>query len=190
MPRWISAVPVSKCSNRYLPRRLSARNFLPASCDAKSAGMGQRRLGWRTIRERTFRPWIWGAIPRSVVSTSGNSGMQQSQSGEPPLYRLTTKEPVSAGEPRTPVLSQRLLHRLTEYTGKHAALAQLAADLQLALVSQQNVLNNRQSQTGTAGTAVAAGFDPVETLCEVGDVFAFKARTVILHRDMNLLVVT
>src|SRR5690625_6453519 len=111
--------------------------------------------------------------------------MHQSQSGERLLYRLAAKEPARVLEYSKP-LRRRRLHRLIEHAGEHAALAHLAADLQLTFVAQQNVFNNGQSQAGPTRTAIAAGFDPVEALREVGNVFTLKTRSVVLYRDVIL----
>src|SRR5471030_1920544 len=42
---------------------------------SRSSGIGQRNRRSRTITRLTRWPSRWGAIPRRVVSTSGNSGM-------------------------------------------------------------------------------------------------------------------
>src|SRR4051794_15205233 len=78
MPRWpSSASPLSRGSQRYLPRRRTASIRWPVSAAANPAGpRGSRRTGrgWRTVTDSTVRPTTWRSRPSRTVSTSGSSG--------------------------------------------------------------------------------------------------------------------
>ena len=74
MPRWIIRPPRSSSTSRYLARRRQATTCWPLAA-ATSAGIGQRKAGLRTMISAIDRRSMCGAIPRRVVSTSGNSGI-------------------------------------------------------------------------------------------------------------------
>src|SRR5471032_1769488 len=75
MPKWLIKVPTSALINRYLARRSTLTMRCPDRRTSRSSGIGQRNRRSRTITRLTRWPSRWGAIPRRVVSTSGNSGM-------------------------------------------------------------------------------------------------------------------
>src|ERR1700728_3359093 len=62
-------------------------------------------------------------------------------------------------------------------TGELAAARLLALDRKLGAMALQHVLDDRQTQAGTAGTAAAAGIDAVEPLGQPGNVFRGDADT-------------
>ena len=74
MPRWASNVPMRVLSRRYFPRRSTLSITCPGNSSTKEGVTGQRRFGCLTITFNTRRLVTCGAIPRRVVSTSGNSG--------------------------------------------------------------------------------------------------------------------
>src|SRR5476651_50216 len=76
MPKWLIKVPTSALINRYLARRSTNTMRCPDRRTSRSSGIGQRNRRSRTITRLTRWPSRWGAIPRRVVSTSGNSGMK------------------------------------------------------------------------------------------------------------------
>src|SRR5690606_8688552 len=75
-----------------------------------------------------------------------------------------------------------------EAAGEGAAAPDLARDLQPRLVQVQDVLDDRQAQTGAAGFARAAGRDPVEALGDPRQVRLRDAVAAVAHRQRRAAV--
>lgn len=56
-----------------------------------------------------------------------------------------------------------LFMRQWEDANKHTALAGFASDLQFGVVAHEHMLHNRQTQTGSACAAIAAGINAIKT---------------------------
>src|SRR5690606_12771693 len=78
MPRWAISVPHSAPISRYLARRSTRSMRCPDRRTSRSSGIGQRSRRSRTTTRRTRWPMRNGSMPRRVVSTSGNSGIDNS----------------------------------------------------------------------------------------------------------------
>src|SRR6266705_2978740 len=76
MPRCTMSEPPSHSSSRYLPRRTSRFTSRPTTRRAKFRGTRRRRLGLRTATPVMVLPSTKGSMPRSVISTSGSSGIE------------------------------------------------------------------------------------------------------------------
>src|SRR5690606_25498174 len=76
MPRWIIRYPRSSCSSRYLARRCTAWMRWPRAHSASFGSTRQRSRGSCTVRRVISLPATCGAMPRTVVSTSGSSGIE------------------------------------------------------------------------------------------------------------------
>src|SRR5690349_17955842 len=68
-------------------------------------------------------------------------------------------------------------------TGKRAAGAQLALDLEPAFVALERVLDDRQSQTSAAAGARASLIHAIETLGQARDVFRRRADAAVGHGE-------
>jgi hypothetical protein len=94
MPRWISSVPVSKPSSRYLDRRCTERSrpasppgAAPRIIASRSSGIGQR--SWANRRMTFVSRWPTKASfnPLHTISTSGSSGTSGLPPIRPPRHR-------------------------------------------------------------------------------------------------------
>ena len=75
IPRWDNILALLVSISKYFARRVTEIQISFESRWAKSAGMGHRSDGWFTLTHANLCPMRKGAIPRTVVSTSGSSGM-------------------------------------------------------------------------------------------------------------------
>src|SRR5574337_1762984 len=69
-----------------------------------------------------------------------------------------------------------------------AALAQIAGDTQFGLMARQDVLDDRQPQSGAAGLARAPAIHAVEALGQARNVFRGDADTVVIDREVPATV--
>src|SRR5512135_3381402 len=67
--------------------------------------------------------------------------------------------------------------------GETASLAAFAVDLELRLVAQYDVLDDREAEPGPAGGAGAAAVDPVEALGQPRQVFRGDADPGVAHLE-------
>ena len=75
-------------------------------------------------------------------------------------------------------------------TGKGAAMAQYAADLQPRTMAQQHMLDDGQTQPGAAGVGIAAGVDAVEALGQARQVLVVDAYARVLHAQVSACAVS
>src|SRR6056297_2706191 len=68
---------------------------------------------------------------------------------------------------------------------KFTALANPAANLQIAIVVEQYVFDDCQAKAGAAGVLVAAGIGPVEAFRQARYMDRVNADTGVLHRQMG-----
>ncbi len=57
-----------------------------------------------------------------------------------------------------------LFVRQGEDANKHTAFARFTRNLQFSIVTHEHMLHDCQTQTGSTGTAIAAGIDAIKTL--------------------------
>src|SRR5579875_1951902 len=105
MPRWTSqSAPSSSAATRYLPRRSTSAMRRPARRAARSGGTGTRSRLSRTSTATTRRPRSTGPSPRTMVSTSGSSGMERAREArevvERERLRARCRRHARAGERR------------------------------------------------------------------------------------------
>ncbi len=77
MPKWMIKKPALNLKSKYLPRLSILKIRFLGKSSTICWGIGHRSWGCLTTTCLTVLSITWGAIPRRVVSTSGNSGIQQ-----------------------------------------------------------------------------------------------------------------
>ena len=76
-----------------------------------------------------------------------------------------------------------------EVTDKFAALANMAANIQFAVVVNQHVFDDGQTQACTAGFLVAAGVRPVKAFCQPGNMHRVNADAGVPDRQVGAFTI-
>src|SRR5436190_2312824 len=131
MPRWKTRVSQRSVSiSPYLARRRRPVIRAPVSRCLRSGGNGRRRSGRRKRIDAIRLPSSTGARPRTVISTSGSSGMRDDKGGahlRSPLLEPRAMDKVSFG--REDVAPQEKTRRVGAVFSSVASSYDLMNDL-------------------------------------------------------------